>query len=262
MLINSRDLHIEIAGPEDGHPIICLHHGLGSTRAWRHQVPAFVGAGFRVLSYDRWGYGRSDARPFLSVPGFEDDLIDLKSILDIYNYQQVTLIGHSDGGSIALYFAAQFPEHVTTLVTVAAHIYLEEMMVPGILGIKRAFENDSRFRGGLRRAHGDKFESTFNNWFDGWKVPDAQEWDMRPEISKIQCPVLVIQGTEDEHASPQHAVDIAENIADSESWLVPGANHMLPQEIPGEFNRKVISFINSNLESEEGGVVDTPLMQL
>jgi pimeloyl-ACP methyl ester carboxylesterase len=261
MLINGRDLHIEIAGPKDGHLIIFLHHGLGSTRAWRHQVPAFVGTGFQVMLYDRWGYGNSEARPFLSVPGFEDDLVDLKTLFDLFNHQQVTLIGHSDGGSIALYFAVQFPEHVTALVTVAAHIYLEEMMVPGILGIKRAFENDARFRGGLRRAHGDKFESTFYNWFDGWKVPEAQEWDMRPELSKIQCPALVVQGLDDEHASPQHAVDIAENIPNSELWLVPGANHMLPQETPDEFNLRVLSFINSNLQSEEEGVVETPLSQ-
>ena len=104
---------------------------------------------------------------------------------------------------------------------------------------------DPRFKKGLLRVHGDKYQSTFNNWFNGWHTPDALTWDMRPGLSDIRCPGLVIQGDEDEHASSQHAVDIAEHIADSKLWLVPGVKHMLPQEIPDVFNQKVIDFLTT-----------------
>jgi pimeloyl-ACP methyl ester carboxylesterase len=244
MLINNRNLHIESHGPEDGHPLVFLHHGLGSTRAWRGQVPAFVDAGYRVIVYDRWGYGKSDPRPHLNVPSFVDDLADLEEAFQHLNVERSTLIGHSDGGTIALYYAVQNPDRVAALVTVAAHIYLEPKMEPGILGIKHAFENDLRFRRGMQRVHGEKFESVFNNWFHGWHQPEALSWDMQPLLRDIRCPVLVIQGEEDEHAEPQHAIDIAENIPNAELWLVPDAKHMLPQEIPGEFNRKVLEFLN------------------
>jgi len=259
MLINGRNLYIETDGPKDGHPIIFLHHGLGSTRAWKYQVPFFVNAGYQVVLYDRWGYGKSEKRPYLAVPDFEDDLEDLKVLIETLNHQPVTLIGHSDGGSIALYYAALYPDCVNLLVTVAAHIYLEDEMVPAIFEIIRTFEGDNRFRKGLRRAHGDKFESTFYNWIEGWKVPETREWDMRPVLSNIQCPALVIQGLDDEYATPQHAVDIAENITNSELWLVPGANHMLPQEIPEVFNRKVIAFIHSNKLVKRQGVAPPPV---
>ena len=243
MLINKRHIHIEHHGPEDGHPVVLLHHGLGSTRSWRKQVPALVEAGYRVIAYDRWGYGQSEARSDLEVPSFRDDLADLESILSTFRPQSTTLIGHSDGGTIALYWAAQHPEQVTNLVTIAAHIYLEPKMESGIQTIRQTFEQDKRFIGKLHRAHGEKYETVFHNWFDGWHTPNAIDWDMRPLLSKITCPTLVIQGEEDEHTTLQHAQDIADGIPGSELWVASGAAHMLPQEIPGLLNTKLLEFL-------------------
>jgi pimeloyl-ACP methyl ester carboxylesterase len=259
--INNRDLHVETYAPqtpiksnrEGRYPIIFLHHGLGSTHAWRNQVPAFSAAGYRVILYDRWGYGKSEARPYLSVPSFEDDLSDLRTLLEILEIQRAILIGHSDGGSIGLYYAAQFPEQVHALVTVAAHIYLEPKMEPSVQGIQQALENDQRFRQGLQRTHGEKYESTFYNWFNGWYSPATLDWDMRPLLSGIHCPALVIQGEEDEHATLQHAIDIAENILGAELWLVRNGKHMLPQEIPREFNHRVLSFLNRFVSDKDSG---------
>ncbi len=245
MLINNHHIHIETHGPAEGPPLVLLHHGLGSTRAWREQIPILAEAGYHVLVYDRWGYGQSDERPNLSVPSFEDDLIDLESLLAARNFlQPVTLIGHSDGGTIALYYAARYPQKVNALVTIAAHIYLEPKMEPGIQSIRHAFEQDSRFRTGLRRVHGEKFESVFYNWFNGWHTPKALDWDMRPLLSQIICPTLVIQGEEDQHATLQHARDIAEGIPGSELWLVPEAEHMLPQDLPEIFNARLLEFLH------------------
>lgn len=249
MLINNRELHIETHGHPDDRPIIFLHHGLGSTRAWQGQVSAFVDAGYHLIIYDRWGYGKSSPRPYLAVPSFVDDLEDLTAIIETLENQSVNLIGHSDGGSIALYFASQHPETVNALVVVAAHIYLEPKMEPGIQRIRQAFENDPRFREGLQRAHGQKFVSTFYNWFDGWHNPEALSWDMRPFLTEVQCPTLVIQGEKDEHATPQHAMDIAKSIASSELWLVPGGRHMLPQERVENFNTSVLTFLE-NIKNE------------
>ena len=91
--------------------------------------------------------------------------------------------------------------------------------------------------------HGDKTEAVFHNWSDGWSRPDNINWDMRPDIKRITCPTLVVQGIEDEHATPQHARDIAGAIPGAELWLVPDAHHMLPQEKPELFNRKIVEFL-------------------
>ncbi|MEA3350982.1 MAG: alpha/beta hydrolase [Chloroflexota bacterium] len=244
MLINNHDLYIETDGPTDAPAVVLLHHGLGSTRAWQAQVPALVEAGYRVVVYDRWGYGRSDPRPNLDAPTFDTDIADFRSVLDKLNLQRAALIGHSDGGTIALYIASQFPQLVVALVTVAAHIYLERAtMEPGIQSIMQTYEQSPRFRKGLRRSHGEKTDDLIRSWHRDWHTAEALSWDMRPQLAKITCPTLVIQGEEDEHASSQHAIDIAENISGAELWLVPDGNHMIPQDSPKAFNRRLLQFL-------------------
>lgn len=243
MQLVDHNLYVESRGPESGPPVVLLHHGLGSTRAWRKQVPALAAAGYRVIAYDRWGYGQSEARPHLMVPSFEDDLVDLEALLNAFNVERVTLIGHSDGGTIALYYAARNPDRVTALVSVAAHIYLEPKMEIGVQGLRQAFEKDQRFRASFQQVHGDKFEAVFHNWFEGWHTPKALEWDLRPLLPEISCPALVIQGEKDEHATAQHARDIAASIPGAELWLVPEVAHMLPQDVPDIFNKKLLEFL-------------------
>jgi pimeloyl-ACP methyl ester carboxylesterase len=236
-------LHWERCGRDSDPAVIFLHHGLGSTRAWKAQLAAFARRGWQAVAYDRWGYGRSSPRPSLDLPTFATDVQDLSALLDGLSIHRAALVGHSDGGTTALYFAAQFPQRVAALVTVAAHIYLEQAMAPGILGIRKSYESDPRFREGMRRAHGEQVEAVFRNWYEGWVQPGNLGWDMRPMLGGVRCPTLVIQGELDEHATPQHARDLAEGVADGRLWLVPGVGHMTPQDSPDEFNRRVLEFL-------------------
>ncbi len=236
-------LYWERCGRASDAPVVFLHHGLGSTRAWKEQLAAFARSGWRAVAYDRWGYGRSSPRPSLDLPTFATDVHDLTVLLDVLGIQRAALVGHSDGGTIALCFSAQFPQRVAALVTVSAHIYLEQTMLPGMLGIQAAFESDPRFREGMRRAHGERAGAVFRNWYDGWVNSRNLGWDMRPMLSGVRCPTLVIQGELDEYASPQHARDLADGVADGNLWLIPGMGHMPPQDAPDEFNRRVLEFL-------------------
>lgn len=250
--LNGHHIYLEENGQPGAPAIVLLHHGLGSTRSWSAQIPALQKAGWRAIAYDRWGYGKSDPRHRLSAPDFEDDIQDLRALLEELRLARVGLLGHSDGGTIALYFAACYPEQVSCLVVVAAHIYVEAKMHPGIENVRQAFENDARFREGLRRLHGEKTESVFWNWYSAWVKPQSLSWDMRPILSRIACPVLVVQGEDDEHATPQHAIDIAAGIPMASLWLAPHARHMFPQEEFERFNQRVVSF----LEGVRGEFID------
>ena len=238
-----RALYWERAGQPSDPVVVLLHHGLGSTRAWKGQLTTFAMRGWQTVAYDRWGYGRSSPRPALDLPTFATDVHDLEALLDGLGHRRVALVGHSDGGTTALYFAARFPDRVFALVTVAAHIYLEPTMVPGILGIRQAYESDARFRQGLLRAHGEQAEAVFRNWYEGWAQPAHLGWDMRPMLGGVRCPTLVIQGEADEHATPQHARDLADGVADGSLCLMAGVGHMPPQDVPDEFNRRVLEFL-------------------
>src|SRR4030042_2407738 len=244
--INGHVVNVQDEGEPHKPPVLLLHHGLGSVRAWRRQTTILSEAGFRVVAYDRWGYGGSDRRDGLDLPTFSTDLQDLNALLDALDIYRAALVGHSDGGKIALYFASQQPERVTCLVTVAAHIYVEAKMESGLMSVRQAYESDERFRHRLQRAHGDKYLTVFQNWFDGWHQEQMLAWDMRHVLAQISCPTLVVQGEEDEHATPQHAKDIAGCIPDSELWIIPGAKHMLPLENADEFNTRLIHFLKNH----------------
>jgi pimeloyl-ACP methyl ester carboxylesterase len=251
MFVKGHNLHVEQYGPKNGPVVVLLHHGLGSVKAWREQIPVLEEAGYHVVAYDRWGYGGSDIRPALDLPTFTTDIMDLRGLLEQLGIRRAVLLGHSDGGTIALYYAAQDPNLVSSLLTVAAHIYVEPKMEPGILGIQRAFETDKRFQSGMQFAHGEKYEAVFHSWFDGWHRIEFLGWDMRPILSQIKCPTLIVQGEEDEHATPQHAKDIAEAISGAQLWLVPGAGHMLPQENANLFNPRLLQFLEIQLAGEQ-----------
>ncbi len=244
MLVNGHNIWVEQYGLENGPVVVLLHHGLGSVKAWRRQAKVLAEAGYHVVAYDRWGYGGSDARPKLDLPTFSVDINDLNRLLEQLGINRAALVGHSDGGTIALYFAAQYPRLVSCLVTVAAHIYVEPKMESGILGIMQEFETDEHFRMGMQDAHCEKYEAVFHNWFDGWHRIEHRNWDMRPVLGMIKCPSLIVQGERDEHATPQHARDIADSIYGAELWLIPEAGHMLPQENTSVFNPGLLQFLN------------------
>ncbi|UCF28446.1 MAG: alpha/beta hydrolase [Chloroflexota bacterium] len=242
--INRHSLCIETIGPDDGPVVIFLHHGLGAIHSWKGQISAFSQAGYQVITYDRWGHGKSAPRENYAMPYFEPDLADLEAILSEYNHRQVAFIGHSDGANIAMLYTLAHPKQVTCLVVVAAHIYIEPKMISGIQSVRKSFENDQRFRSGMQRVHGENTEPVFWGWFNGWTNPAIEDWDMRAEIKRISSPTLVVQGIEDEHASHQHARDLADSIPGAELWLVPGAGHMLPQQMPDNFNSRLLQYLD------------------
>lgn len=246
--INGHELSFEVAGAIAGYPVVLLHHGLGSIYSWSEQIPALVDAGFKVIAYDRWGYGCSEQREQISVPYFEDDLDDLEQLLIYLNISQAALVGHSDGGTIALYFGASHPQLVSCIVTIAAHIYVEPKMHAGIDLLFESYQNKERFREGMQRAHGDNADRVVQNWYRAWARQGNINWDMRGILKLISCPVLVVQGLEDEHASPKHAEDIVDAVTASELWLAPDMGHMLPQDAPQELNRRLLAFLLDRCE--------------
>ena len=241
--VDGHAIHWESRGDPHEPLVVFLHHGLGSAQAWHRQLDDFAAAGWQALAYDRWGYGASDARPALDLPDFATDLRDLIALLDSVGARSAALVGHSDGGTIALRFAADHPDRVTALVVVAAHIYVEPSMVPGMQALADAFASQAAFRRGLQRAHGEKYVSVFENWFGGWVQPKHLGWDMRPVLRRITRPTLVIQGELDEHARPQHARDLADCIVGSALWMIPEAGHMPAQDLPELFNPRVLDFL-------------------
>lgn len=226
---------VEPPGAADGEPVVMLHEGLGSIAQWVWRdidAPARLAAatGRPVFLYDRIGFGRSDPLPRQRTPRYlyEEAWEILPRVLDAAGIDKAALVGHSDGASIALLFAARFPDRVTALVSEAAHSFIEDLTLSGIVEARAAFHApDGRLRRALARFHGDKIDATFSGWADVWLKPDFAAFDMRGDLRRIVCPVLAIQGAEDEYGTLRQLDAIAEAVAGGvETWLVEECRHI------------------------------------
>lgn len=138
------------------------------------------------------------------------------------------LVGHSDGASIALLFAARYPDRAEGVVSEAAHIIVEGVTLDGIRVAKRAYDApDSRLAAALRRHHGENADAVFAAWADTWLSPDFADFDMGGELGNIAAPVLAIQGESDEYGTLRQLELIAEGVTGPvETWLVPDCGHV------------------------------------
>jgi pimeloyl-ACP methyl ester carboxylesterase len=226
------------AGP--GAPVLVfLHEGLGSVAMWR-DFPARLcdAAGVRGLVYSRPGYGQSTPRPAEErwTPDFmhrqaEEVLPALLAALGVDPARdRVFLFGHSDGGSIALLYAAAFPQALRGAIVLAPHILVEDISVTSIEQARAAYlGTDLKQR--LARYHAEP-DSAFWGWNDIWLDPAFRAWSIEEEIAAIRCPVLAIQGVDDEYGTLEQVHGIARRVPQARVLELPQCGHSPHKDQP------------------------------
>lgn len=220
--------------PEGASPhaptVIFLHEALGSIGQWKGFPAALCAAtGLRGLIYDRQGYGGSDPLEAERSPDYlrQEGEEWLPAVVEAAGLTTVppVLFGHSDGGSIALFYAAAQP--TAALITEAAHIYIEEITLEGIRAFGRRW-GQSDLPARLARYHGDKTETVFRAWHDTWQRPEFRAFSMVDVLPRIPCPALILQGEEDEYGSPAQVHDIVAGLGPDRAtpWFLPGCGHI------------------------------------
>jgi len=206
--VDGRTLSIEhrwVPGPDDAPLVVFLHEGLGSVAMWKEFPDRLCAAGrLRGLVYSRPGYGRSTPRPH--ALRYASDFMHvqarrvLPALLDALGVAPgYWLFGHSDGGSIALIHAASFPRRLGGAIVVAPHITVEQLSIDSITATKAAYETTD-LRHKLARHH-DDVESAFWGWNDIWLDPAFRSWSIEALLADIACPLLAIQGVDDEYGT-------------------------------------------------------------
>jgi len=209
--------------------LVFLHEGFGSIGQWGDFPAALsMATDCPVLLYDRYGYGNSDT---LSAPlpiryMHEEALNSLPEVLKQCGIDDAILVGHSDGGSIALIFAAAHADGVRGVISEAAHVFIEEITVQGIREAVDAFEA-TNLREMLARYHGGNTEMMFRSWTNLWLSPESSKWNIEEYLPGITCPVLAIQGEDDEYGTASQIKAIAEQVSGPvESILIPDCSHV------------------------------------
>jgi len=240
----------EWVGAGEGPVIVFLHEGLGSLSMWRDFPGKLaLSLGMRGLVYSRPGYGKSTPRgpderwdvDFMHVQAREV----LPKVLDAAGAgrEPVWLYGHSDGGSIALLYAAMFPERVAGLVVAAPHVFVEDLSVESIERTRRAYlETDLRAK--LARHHED-VDSAFWGWNDIWLHQPFLAWNIESELAAIRAPVLAIQGVDDEYGTMEQIQRIARRVPGTELLQLARCGHSPHRDQPDAVIEAAVRFAGS-----------------
>ncbi|HLZ38274.1 MAG TPA: alpha/beta hydrolase, partial [Mycobacteriales bacterium] len=190
------------AGAPDRPAAVLLHEGLGCVAMWG-SFPERVAAttGCRTVAYSRPGYGASDPVDGACTPRYlHDEALDvLPALRDALALDRVVLIGHSDGGSIALIHAGADRWPVAGLVVLASHEFVEDAALRGIAEVGREWATTDLPQR-LARYHRDA-EWVFRSWHDTWLSPWFRDWTIEDCLPGIRCPILAMQGEDDEYAT-------------------------------------------------------------
>lgn len=217
--------------------LVFLHDSLGCVELWR-DFPRRLGeaTGCNLLLYDRQGYGKSDPLPHPVRAGdyLEAEAQVLGKLLDRLQINDPILFGHSNGATIALISASRFPTRIRGLISEAGHVFVEHVTLQAIgRWLEQYQTTDLKDR--LARYHGNRVETIFRAWTETWLSEAYATWNIEDLLPAIQCPVLVMQGDQDEFGTLRQVESIAAKVQGPVSKVIlPGIGHTPHKEAPEE----------------------------
>jgi pimeloyl-ACP methyl ester carboxylesterase len=233
---------VELAGPAGEAPLVLLHEGLGSARLWRSfPTDLHAATGRRVIAFSRHGHGRSEPPPEPRTPAFfhAEALQVLPDLLSRLEAESPVLVGHSDGGSIALIHAGRHP--VTGLVLMAPHVIVEAVTVAEIGETRRRYE-DGDLRDRMARHH-DDVDAAFWGWCDVWLDPEFRAWSLEADAERVSAPTLLVQGRDDPYGTLDQLDRIEARVRGPVERLVVPGGHSPHLEAPDAVVAAIAAFI-------------------
>jgi pimeloyl-ACP methyl ester carboxylesterase len=237
--------------PDLAPTLVFLHEGLGCAQGWR----AFPGelaeaTGCGALVYSRAGYGASDPcelpRPLSYME--DDGLTVLPRVLSEAGIRECILVGHSDGGSIALVYAGgTAASPLRGVITEGAHVFCEAISVSSIGAAREAYETGDLKRR-LTARHGANTECAFRGWNDAWLHPGFRRWNIERYLTGVRVPVLAIQGADDEYGTSAQVDAIVRGTGgNARALLLPRCGHSPHRELPERCLEEMAGFVEAVL---------------
>jgi pimeloyl-ACP methyl ester carboxylesterase len=191
---------VDLPGDPDARALILLHGGLGSARLWGSFPQALNAAtGRRTVAFSRHGHGGTPRPPEARSPSFmhEEAREVLPEVLAGLGLEYPVLVGHSDGASIALIYAAE--HELPGVVAIAPHVFVEQVCVDEIARVREDYAH-GQLRERMAPHHSD-VDAAFHGWCDVWLDPAFREWDIRELVARVSSPLLLIQGVDDQYGT-------------------------------------------------------------
>ncbi|MGE0562386.1 MAG: alpha/beta fold hydrolase [Flavobacteriales bacterium] len=238
--------------------LVFLHEGLGSIAQWKNFPEKLCKTlDLPGLVYERYGYGHSTAlqeerkSDYLDVEGnyFLPKLIEKLRLTE----QKLILVGHSDGASIALIYASLYPKNIWLVISMAAHVFNEQISVDSIKKLRLLYENNDKLKKSFEKYHFEHTDSTFYAFANTITHSSFKEWNIEHYLTNITAPIIAIQGSDDEYGT---ALQVESIVTKSKSKynrniMIPECGHSPHLEKQTFVLYQITDFYNAicNLES-------------
>jgi len=244
-------------GAEKG-TILLLHHGFGCVKTWEEIYPRLVDEGYRVIMYDRRGYGQSKKGPgfmeFYVSDRFRPESVEEMAVLmNFFGIDRFHVLGQCEGGVVGVDYAAKFPDQIRTLVIASTQCFSE---IPMTEKNTRAFPKTFRdlepeLKAKLIEWHGEDAETFYDQFRQFGGAYGTDVFDLRPALSSVGCPSLVLFPDRSFIFDVEQGVAMYRQLSKGELAVLPGCGHNTYQYRPEDYVRIVLDFIHRHDEEGE-----------
>jgi pimeloyl-ACP methyl ester carboxylesterase len=246
--INDFNIYYEIHG--EGDTIIFLHHGFGCTKIWNKIYPSFVAEGYKVIMYDRRGYGQSeegeDFYEFYESDRYRLESVDeLRSMKESLGVGPCHLVGQCEGGVVGIDYAIKYPEDVKTLTVASTQCYSEMPMTElNTIRLVNTFTQlDPELQVKMVSWHGDPAEIKYNQFAKKGGAYGIDYFDLRPILSMVPCPTLVLYPDRSSIFDVEQSIAFYRHLPKGELAVFPRCGHNTYEQRPEEYTRTVLDFM-------------------
>jgi pimeloyl-ACP methyl ester carboxylesterase len=247
--INGAKIYYQVHGMGTPRTPIVLIHGstIDSHADWGSVAPALAEF-FPVFAPDCRGHGRS-SNPRMSY-SFVEMADDVAAFVRAMGFEKAHVIGHSNGGNVALVTLMEHPEIVQSCILQAANAYVTRYLIerePVTMNPDYVAKHDPKLVEEMiaihGRSHGEEYWRELL-WMTMREIISEPNYSPA-ELARVERPVLVIMGADDTVNAPdEHAQYIANSIPNAELWIPENTGHNVHKERKEEWTRKVLDFLN------------------
>jgi len=246
--INNLRIYYEVYG--EGEAIFLIHHGFGCIKIWNDIYPRLVDEGYKVVMYDRRGYGRSDRGDdyfeFYESDRFRTECVEeLRLIKERLGIDFCHLVGQCEGGVIGIDYAVKYPREIKTLTVAGTQCYSEVPMSElNIMRIVRGFTDlEPGLQAKLIEWHGETAEMNYNQFAKYGGAYGIGYFDLRPILHTVACPTLVLYPDRSSIFDVEQSIAFYRHLPKGELAVFPKCGHNTYEQRPDEYVHTVLDFI-------------------
>ncbi len=247
--INEHDTYYDVYG--EGDTVLLLHNGFSCSKMWEKIVPMLVLAGFRVLVYDRRGYGQSDGGSDFETHYVGSDFRDaaattMAHLVDYLGFDTFHIVGQCEGGVVGVDYAVRYPDKVRTL-TAASTLCFSDITLeafnrlkfpPTFADLPAHIQEKYVYWHGRDRA--EPFYALCSRYGGSY---GRDRFDLRPELQSVACPTLVMYPDRGHFFEVEQGVAFFRSLLKGELAIFPKCGHNIFEHYPDLYAQTAVAFM-------------------